>query len=402
MRQVLLADADAVVGERDRALFGGVGKQPDEDVASAGIGRGVVREVAEYRRQQRRAADDFDLLREVDVHPQPLVGGFQLHVGRDLGDQVVQHDALLLDQLAGFVHARDGRDVGQQAAQALGLCDAFFQEVRASLRVERRVGQQCFQIALNRRHGGLQLVVDVVGELFLDAYLLLLLVQREGVLAVAVGGGFLQAGVEADDVARYFAQFVVGECREVVGPLAPLGPFGEFVQPGDVLAQAARGEVARHAHQQRHAQHEPEEFAVGGQYFAQRHGVGHGRTDDVVLAPHGRVEIVAVGAFGVAADGVTRTAGQRRGDLGAAEVVRAGQRVERIVEYDVSRRVDQRHPQLFAGRAGAGDEGVGRRACLHGVEHPQVEKLQLRVEPLGLEVLFAPVLEKDEAPHQRP
>lgn len=193
-----------------------------------------------------------------------------------------------------------------------------------------------------------------------------------------------------------------GECREVVGPLAPLGPFGEFVQPGDVLAQAARGEVARHAHQQRHAQHEPEEFAVGGQYFAQRHGVGHGRTDDVVLAPHGRVEIVAVGAFGVAADGVTRTAGQRRGDLGAAEVVRAGQRVERIVEYDVSRRVDQRDPQFFAGRAGAGDEGVGRRACLHGVEHPQVEKLQLRVEPLGLEVLFAPVLEKDEAPHQRP
>lgn len=117
----------------------------------------------------------------------------------------------------------------------------FFQEVRASLRVERQVGQQCFQIALNRRHGGLQLVVDVVGELFLDAYFLLFLVQREGVLAVAVGGGFLQTGVEADDVARYFAQFVVRKCREVVDPLAPLGPFGEFVQPGDVLAQAARG-----------------------------------------------------------------------------------------------------------------------------------------------------------------
>ena len=83
-------------------------------------------------------------------------------------------------------------------------------------------------------------------------------------------------------------------------------------------------------------------------------------------------------------------------------MVRAGQRVERIVEYDVSRRVDQRYPQFFAGCAGAGDEGVGGRARIHGVEHPQVEKLQLRVEPLGLEVLFAPVLEKDETPHQRP
>ena len=32
----------------------------------------------------------------------------------------------------------------------------------------------------------------------------------------------------------------------------------------------------------------------------------------------------------------------------------------------------------------------------------QNENLTLRVEPLGLEVLFAPVLEKDETPHQRP
>jgi hypothetical protein len=34
-------------------------------------------------------------------------------------------------------------------------------------------------------------VVDVVGELFLDAYFLLFLVQREGVLAVAVGSSNL-------------------------------------------------------------------------------------------------------------------------------------------------------------------------------------------------------------------
>ena len=83
-------------------------------------------------------------------------------------------------------------------------------------------------------------------------------------------------------------------------------------------------------------------------------------------------------------------------------MVRAGQCVERIVENDVSRRVDQRHAHSFAGCAGAGDEGVGGRARIHGVEHPQVEKLQLRVEPLGLEVLFAPVLEEDKTPHQRP
>lgn len=40
----------------------------------------------------------------------------------------------------------------------------------------------------------------------------------------------------------------------------------------------------------------------------------------------------------------------------------------------------------------------GGGARIHGVEHPQVEKLQLRVEPLGLEVLFAPVLERMKHP----
>ena len=134
------------------------------------------------------------------------------------------------------------------------VCAAlFFQKVRALSGVEVRVGQQGFQIPLDRRHGGFQFVVDVVRQLFFDADLLLLLVQREGVLAVAVGGGLLQPCVEADDVLRNVAQLVVGEIRAFVDPLAPLGAFGELVEPRDVLPQAARGEVPRDAHQQRDA-----------------------------------------------------------------------------------------------------------------------------------------------------
>jgi len=124
--------------------------------------------------------------------------------------------------------------------------------------------------------------------------------------------------------------------------------------------------------------------------------------EHAVSGPDGEgPQLLQVAGLTYTAD-TSRPAGQRLGDLGAVKVVRAGQRVERIVENDVSRRVDQRHAHSFAGCAGAGDEGVGGRARIHGVEHPQVEKLQLRVEPLGLEVLFAPVLEKDETPHQRP
>ena len=54
-------------------------------------------------------------------------------------------------------------------------------------------------------------MVDVVRELFLDADLLLFLVQGQGVFAIAVGRRLLQSGVEPDDVVRDFAQFIVGK-----------------------------------------------------------------------------------------------------------------------------------------------------------------------------------------------
>lgn len=63
-----------------------------------------------------------------------------------------------------------------------------------------RVGQQGFQVALDGGHRGFQFVVDVVRQLFLDADLLLFLVQGQFVFAVPVGGRALQVGVEADDV----------------------------------------------------------------------------------------------------------------------------------------------------------------------------------------------------------
>lgn len=79
---------------------------------------------------------------------------------------------------ARLVHARDGRDVGEQAAQPRHLRAALFEERRALLRSEPRIVQQSFQIPLNRCHGRFQFVVDVVRELFLDADFLLLFVQR--------------------------------------------------------------------------------------------------------------------------------------------------------------------------------------------------------------------------------
>ena len=201
---------------------------------------------------------------------------------------------------------------------------------------------------------------------------------------------------------RNLAQFVVGKVRAFVDPFAPLGALGEFVEPRDVLPQTPGGEIPRDAHQQRDPQHEPEEFAVGGQHLAQRYGVGYGRADDVSVAEHGGVEIVAMGALGVAADGVTRAAGHGFGHFGTVEVVRGGQRVERIVEQDAPVTTDDSHAQVAEVIVLAGDESLGGRSLVYGVEHPQVEELQLRIELLGLEMLLASVLEEDEACHQRP
>ncbi len=72
---------------------------------------------------------------------------------------------------------------------------------------------------------------------FFDADLLLLLVQREGMLAVALGGRMLQVGIELYDVAGDVAQLVVGKAVRLVDLFAPLGTAGEVVQPCDVLSR---------------------------------------------------------------------------------------------------------------------------------------------------------------------
>ena len=50
----------------------------------------------------------------------------------------------------------------------------------------------------------------------------------------------------------------------------------------------------------------------------------------------------------------------------------------------------------------SGGELLGGGSLLEGVEQFEVEELQLCVEPLGLEMLLAAVLEEHETGNQRP
>ncbi len=84
------------------------------------------------------------------------------------------------------------------------------------------------------------------------------------------------------------------------------------------------------------------------------------------------------------------------------EVVRAGKRVEGVVEQDVAVTVDERYAQLLEGPLPARRKDPGVDAVVQGVEHPEVDQLQMGVQLLGLEVPLAAVLEEDETGDQRP
>ena len=70
---------------------------------------------------------------------------------------------------------------------------------------------QCLKTQLYGGDRGLQLVVDVVGELLLDAFFFFLLMKRGGMFAVTFPQCLLQARVEPYDVAGNLSQLIVGK-----------------------------------------------------------------------------------------------------------------------------------------------------------------------------------------------
>ena len=104
----------------------------------------------------------------------------------------------------------------------------------------------------------------------------------------------------------------------------------------------------------------------------------------------------------MAADGVSRAVAECRPNLRTVEVVRAGKRVEGVVEQDVAITVDERYAQLLEGPLPARRKDPGVDAVVQGIEHPEIDQLQMGVQLLGLEVPLAAVLEEDETGDQRP
>ena len=90
-----------------------------------------------------------------------------------------------VDHLSSFVQPGDRRYVLQQLPEPFGLGETLFEEGPLRRCVDVRIGDESFEVAVDGTYGGFQLVVDVVGQLPLDADFFLFLVQCGGMFAVA-------------------------------------------------------------------------------------------------------------------------------------------------------------------------------------------------------------------------
>ena len=68
-----------------------------------------------------------------------------------------------------------------------------------------------FQTRLDRCHRRLELMVDIVSQFTLDAYLVVFLLEGKAVLAVKLGHRLAKPSVKPDNISGYFAELVVGK-----------------------------------------------------------------------------------------------------------------------------------------------------------------------------------------------
>ena len=118
-----------------------------------------------------------------------------------------------VDHLSSFVQPGDRRYVLQQLPEPFGLGETLFEEGPLRRCVDMRIGDEGFEVAVDGTYGGFQLMVDIVGQLPLDADFFLLLVQCGGMFAVALCEGRLHL----NHVFRELADHVVADQTQQQG-----------------------------------------------------------------------------------------------------------------------------------------------------------------------------------------
>ena len=120
-----------------------------------------------------------------DSYPFPL--GRQFMVFDGLGYYLRKIERLLMYRLPAILHAGDHRDVSQQLLQTISIRHTSLQEFDPGKLGQIRMGEQGLEADSYGGYGCLQFVVDIIGQLLLDALFLALLEERGAMFEVAVG-----------------------------------------------------------------------------------------------------------------------------------------------------------------------------------------------------------------------
>ena len=389
-RQMLLGHAATRVGD-GKLPIAVLGTRLDIDGRLLSrIGQGVVDEVAEDTVDHAPHAPHRQLGGQRDEEPHLPLLKLQCRLLLYLPDHLRDVHRLLAVQVLHLVHDVERRDVGQQRGEPLALRVAAVEKHLARLLVDRGMVDERLQVALDARHGRLQLVGDVVGEL---AFEFVLLPARA-----------LVALIDLDDALGDVAQLVVGKDRQVldVERLVVVGPRGEEPQFGDVVAQSAREVVEQERQQHDGAQRKPKIVFVRVEHAGEVVVVGQGAADDVAVGGKigGGVEESLRHGGALALDGVAAAVVEGLAHLLAVGVVVDVAQVllPRVVE-DRAVGADERHAQ--PPHVVVDDVAVDKRLDVlrrrgDGLAHLHVEVLEARVEHRHLVVLLPSLLIDDE------
>ena len=135
-------------------------------------------------------------------------------------------------------------------------------------------------------------MVDIIGELLFEAYLILLFAEGGLMLAVSFGDGLLERGIQTHDMSGDIAQLIVAERASIIDRFATFGIGGKFAKARDMMSDLASGDISEHAHDQRDASDHPEESIVSLEQRRERHAIGDGGAyHDAILAAARGIEI---------------------------------------------------------------------------------------------------------------
>ena len=173
-RQMLGCHTDAVVAEGEMPI-GLLPLRLHADMgAHAGVGDGVVGEVAEDAVEQTAVAVHLDFAGNITAHRHIVLFKIELTFFLDGAYQLSYIDILVTYHVGTVVHAVERRHIVEQCGESLALGVTAVEEDVARLVVDMRIFEDGLQIALNAGHRCLQFVGYILRELSFEYILLLL------------------------------------------------------------------------------------------------------------------------------------------------------------------------------------------------------------------------------------